>query len=317
MNTLESIQKQIDEAESIVILVHENPDGDAIGSCMAMYHALKQYGKNPDVIVPEYSRVFSFLPGIEDIKKESEIKEYDLAIALDCATIKLLNGWAAYFENAKNTVVIDHHSTNSMFGDLNYVDLNAPACSQILTPMFRSFGVEITKEIGTCIMTGIITDTGGFQYSGVTKETFESVSELLSLGVKVSDIYKKVMSTKSKASFELRKIAMNRLEFYEDDRIAFTYITHEDEEEVSAETGDYEGCVDEGRNIEGVEVSIFLHQMGDSFKVSLRSNYYVNVSDIAMIYGGGGHPKAAGCKLKGTPEQIKMKIINEAKKALK
>ena len=226
--TLDKILEEINKADSIVILTHENPDGDAIGSSLAMYNILKAYGKNPDIIIPEFSKIFNFLPGISEIKKESSVKEYDLAISLDCPTIKRLNGFANYFENAKSKVVIDHHGTNTMFGDLNYVNPDAPACAQILIVMFEYFGFEITKDIATCIITGIITDTGGFAYSGVTAETFEFAASLLKRGVNVSDVYKRVLQTTTKPCFELTRIALNRLEFLENGKISFTYITEED-----------------------------------------------------------------------------------------
>ena len=177
--TLDKILEEINKANSIVILTHENPDGDAIGSSLAMYNILKAYGKNPDVIIPEYSKIFEFLPGTKEIKKESQVQKYDLVISLDCPTIGRLNGFASYFENAKSKIVIDHHGTNTMFGDLNYVNPDAPACAQILIVMFEYFGFEISKDIATCIITGIITDTGGFAYSGVTAETFEFAASLI------------------------------------------------------------------------------------------------------------------------------------------
>ena len=199
--TLDNILEEIKKAEKIVILTHENPDGDAIGSSLAMDLAIKQLGKNPDVIIPEYSRLFEFLPGSEDIKKESDIQKYDLAISIDCTDLKRLKCGDKYFANAKSKIVIDHHGTNKMFGDFNFVNPVSPACCEILIGMFEYFGIEITKEIGSCIVTGIITDTGGFRYSGVTAETFEFTAELLRKGVNVSEIYKRVLDTKTRANF--------------------------------------------------------------------------------------------------------------------
>lgn len=315
--TLDDILEQINNANTIVILTHENPDGDAMGSSLAMYLALKAYGKNPDIIIPEHSKIFDCLPGIEEIKKESNIEHYDLAISLDCATIKMLNGFSNYFENAKSKVCIDHHGTNTMFGDYNYVNPDAPACSQILLVILEYFGIEITKEIGTCISAGIITDTGGFGHQGVTAETFEFVAWLLNKGVNISSIYRKVLKTKTKPSFELNRIASDRIEFLEDGKIAYTYITQEDEKSVNAQNGDYEGIVEVGRDIEGVEVSIFIRETAKGWKVSLRSNEYVNVSDACVVFGGGGHPKAAGCTIPGTLEQVKENILKEVVRLLK
>lgn len=311
MSTLDNILEEINKAESIVILTHENPDGDAVGTGLALYGALKQLGKNPDIIIPEYSRTFAFLPDADEIKKESDIEKYDLAISVDCATIKMLNGFANYFENAKVKISIDHHSTNTMFGDLNYVIPDAPACAQVLLVVLEFLKVEITKEIGTCIVAGIITDTGGFKYSGVNAETFEFVAFLLNKGVNVSKIYRQVLQIKTRANFELNRIASNRLEFYEDGKIAYTYITKEDEEAVKAENGDHEGIVEVGRDIEGVEVSVFIRQTDKGCKVSMRSNDYVNVSDVCLLLGGGGHIHAAGCTLQCTIEQAKEKILRQ------
>ncbi len=315
--TLDKILEEINKANSIVILTHENPDGDAIGSSLAMYNMLKAYGKNPDVIIPEFSRIFNFLPGISEIKKESDIKEYDLAISLDCPTIKRLNGFANYFENAKSKIVIDHHGSNTMFGDFNYVNTDAPACAQILIIMFEYFGIEITKDIATCIITGIITDTGGFAYSGVTAETFEFAASLLKKGVNVSDVYKRVLQTTTRPSFELTRIALNRMEFLENGKISFTYITKEDMQNIGAETGDHEGIVEIGRNVEGVEVSIFARQTEEGWRLSLRANDYINVSDVCVMFGGGGHPKAAGTSITGDIEQVKEKIISQIKRYIR
>lgn len=316
--TLDEILKEIEKAQTIVILTHESPDGDAVGSSLAMKLALENLGKAPDLILPEYSRMFEFLPGTSTIKKTSDVEKYDLAISLDCANLKRLVG-NEYFENAKKTIVIDHHGSNNMYADLNYVNPVSPACCEILIGMFEYFNIEITKEIGSCILTGIITDTGGFQYQSTTAETFEFTAELLRKGVNVSDIYKRSLQTVSKANFELQKRVMNRMELLEDGKVTFTYITKKDEEEVNAEPGDHEGLVEIGRNIEGVEVSIFIRQKDDdeeAFKVSMRSGEYVNVSDVCLMFGGGGHPRAAGALIKGDVETVKQKIMAELKKVL-
>lgn len=315
--TLDNIVEEINKANTIAILTHESPDGDAMGSSLAMYNALKDMGKNPDVIIPEYSKIFEFLPGTENIIKEPRQEEYDLVIALDCGDIKRLNGFTNVFEDAKSTISIDHHSMNPMFADINYVNPVAPACCQILVIVLEYLKVQITKDIGTCLLTGIITDTGGFKYSGVSAETFEFAAWLLTSGVNVSEIYKKVLQIKTRANYELTRIAMNRMEFLEDNKIAFTYITLEEQARFGNEEGSHEGIVEVGRDIEGVEVSIFLRENEDGYKVSLRSNEYVNVSDVCFMFGGGGHLRAAGCKIQGTPEQIKNKLVNEIKKELK
>lgn len=315
--TLDNIKEEINEAQSIVILTHDVPDGDAIGSSLATYLGLKQLGKDVDVIIPKYSKTFEFLPSVNEIKNEGRMENYDLAIALDCGDIKRLNGFSNYFEYANCKISIDHHEVNTMFADYNFVDPTAPACCQILITVLKALNIEITKDIGTCLLTGIITDTGGFQYQSVKAETFEFAGELLGKGVNVSDIYKKVLQTISKEKFELKKIAMNRIELFENGKIAFTYITKKDEETTKSE--DHEGIVEIGRTIEGVEVSVFLRETDDNnYKISLRSNNYINVSDICLLFNGGGHIRAAGGTITGISfEKAKEKIIDECKKHLK
>ena len=269
--TLDDIKNEIENANTIIIETHETPDGDAIGSSLAMYLALKSMGKDVDVVIPTYSRTFNFLPGAIEIKREGRDIKYDLGIALDCTDTKRLKGYEPCFENARTSICIDHHGSNKMFADYNYVDPVAPACAQILIVVLGKLGIDIDREIGTCILTGIITDTGGFKYDGVTTETFEFVADLLRKGVNVSDTYKRVLQVKTKANFLLTKKIIDRMEFLEDGKIAFTYITTEDIEAVNAEEGDHEGLVEFGRDVEGVEVSIFLREQADNtYKASLR-----------------------------------------------
>ena len=316
--TLDIILEEIKKANTIVILTHESPDGDAIGSSLAMEKALRDMGKEPDVIIKEYPRIFNFLPNANKVKEETDVEKYHLAISLDCADLKRLVGKES-FEEAKKTIVIDHHGSNTMYGDINFVNPVAPACCEILIGMFTYFNIDINIELGSCILTGIITDTGGFKYQGVTAETFEFTAELLRKGVNVSEIYQKALETKTKANFELMQKTINRIEFLENGKVTFTYITNQDEKEVNAEPGDHEGLVEVGRDVEGVEVSVFIRQKDneDKYKVSMRSSNYVNVSDICYIFGGGGHPKAAGCLIQGNIEQVKEKIMKEIKKVLK
>lgn len=283
-----------------------------------MYHAVRQLGKDADIVIPSIPKTFKFLPGAEEIKEEGR-KDfiYDLGISLDCTDIKRLKGFEEYYENAKVKISIDHHGTNTMYADYNFVEPTSPACAQVLLLVLDNLGVKIDKNIGTCALTGIITDTGGFRYEGVTEDTFEITAQLLRLGVNASEICKKTLQAKTKANFELCKTVMNRMEFFEEGKIAFTYITKEDEEKYKVEPGDHEGIVEIGRDIEDVEVSIFLREIEDGFKVSLRSSEYVNVSEVSAIFSGGGHIRAAGCTIHFPLEQTKEKIIDRVKNFLK
>lgn len=312
---LDNIINSITIAQRILILTHESPDGDAVGSSLGMYIALKNLKKEVDVVVDEYSKVFDFLPYIDEIKKESSGK-YDLVIALDCASKSRLYDPKNEIDKCKMTISIDHHASNTYFADYNYVEGNSPAASQTVIKILKRLGTTLTKEIAECLIAGIITDTGGFRYETVNEETFGFAAKILELGVNISDIYIRVFQTKSKPQFILSQIATSRLELLYKDKIALTYITLADEKKCKALKGDHEGIVNVGQSIEGVEVSAFLRQCDKGFKVSLRSNNEVDVSLIASAFGGGGHSNAAGCLLEENLEDAKKKIIKEIKKAL-
>lgn len=316
--TLDDILKEINNAETILVLSHENPDGDAIGSSIGLCLALKNMGKKAEILMNECPSNFCFLPGIENIKKQASFEKYDMAIVVDCPDInRVCKEFIPYFEKAKITAEFDHHTKNSMFADYNIVNHVSPACAQILVSSFQYLNIEITKDIATNLLTGIITDTGGFKNSGITEETFEFAGWALTKGVNVSTVYREAMLITSRTKFECQKIAMQRLEFFEDGKIAFTYMTNEDDEKIGVEAGDHDGIIEIGRNINGVEVSIFLYQKKDgSFKGSLRSNDYVDVADVCMMFGGGGHVKAAGCTIEMKLEDAKKSILSEVRKRI-
>ena len=316
--TLDDILIELKNAKTIVVLTHESPDGDAISSSLSVYHALQQYGKNVDVVIPEHAKDFDFLPGADKILNTGKEEAYDLAISVDCTDLKRLAGGKEFFETAKKTIEIDHHSVNAMFADYNYVDPVSPSCCQVLIAMFEYYGVEITKEIANCILTGMITDTGGFQWGGVTPETFEFAAELIRKGAKIKEICRKALRNKTKAHCKLERLVYDRLEFYEDDKIAISYITIEDNQNTGAKLGDEEGLTEMLRDIEGVEVAVLLKEKEgkNGYKASLRSHETINVSEICLLLGGGGHPGAAGCFIPGTLEQAKTKILDAIKHAI-
>lgn len=310
--TLDDILEEVKKAQTIVVLTHESPDGDAISSSLSVMHVISQLDKDVDVIIPEYSKDFNFLPGSEKILEQGKQESYDLAISVDCTDLKRLVGSKEYFDTAKVTIEIDHHSVNAMFADYNYVDPVAPSCCQVLIAMFEYYGVEITKELATCILTGIVTDTGGFQWGGVSPETFEFAAELLRKGAKLKEICRIALRKKSKAHCELEKLIYSRMEYFEEGKIALSYLTLEDYNNLNTEMGDDEGLVEMLRDIDGVEVAVLLKEKegANGFKASLRSHETVNVSDVALLLGGGGHRGAAGCFISGTVEHAKSKIID-------
>lgn len=315
-NELNNIIDIIQSVNNIGIFTHVSPDGDAVGSSLGLYLGLKQLGKDVDVIVGDYSKCFEFLPGIENIKKSGKGR-YDLAIVVDCASLGRVFNPESSFINSDVTIAIDHHISNTYFANYNYVEKTSPAVCKTLVKILKQLGVRIDKEIGTCLMAGIITDSGGFRYSSVDSETFMFAASMLDIGINISDIYYRTFDEKTRAQLDLSTMAVNRLRFYCDNKIALTYITLDDMNKAKALIGDHEGIVNVGRNVLGVEVSIFLREdIDNTYKVSLRSNKYVDVCEIATVFNGGGHIRGAGCTMNCSLDEAIEKLVKEVIKKL-
>lgn len=308
------INDLINNSNSILLLTHVDPDGDAVGSVLAFYHYLSSINKDVDMIVLDIPKIFNFLPSVDRIVDTTD-REYDLGIVLDCATRDRIGQNEDVFSKCKNTIVIDHHISNTNYGDLNYIQGEVSSCCQVIYYLFKDWNVNFSKEICESIIAGVLTDSNGFGINSVDSNTFKLASEIKELGIDIYDIYNKVLCKKTMSQYNLMKIGMDRLEFLENGKIAFTYILESDFDKVGAVLGEHEGIVDIGRNIDGVEVSIFIRE-NDGWTISLRSTGIVDVSKIALNIGGGGHKMASGSKLQGTFDEVKSRIIDEIKKVM-
>ncbi len=303
------IWTMIDQSHNILIMTHQRPDGDAIGSSLGLYEVLKNMNKNVEVIMQEVPPVFNFLENCSQIK-ETTNSSFDLAIILDCATKERIGAKEDYLRNIKNTICIDHHMSNTLYGDINLIEANTSSCSQIIYYFLKNHHVEISKNIGEPLLLGVITDTNGFANNNVDTNSLKLASELLAQGINFYETYNKVLRMKTKSQFALHKIATERLELFHNDKIAFTYITKEDIMNNNAKLGEHEGIVEIGRSIEGVEVSVFIRE-AEKYHISLRSNGRIDVNEVASILGGGGHKMAAGAVSDKTFKETKELIINE------
>ena len=308
------IKNLIDNSNSILLLTHEGPDGDAIGSVLAFYHYLTSINKSVDMVILDIPKVFNFLTSIDKVVDTTD-KEYDLGIVLDCATENRIGQKENLLSRCKKTVCIDHHVSNTNYCDINLVEGNTSSCCQVIYYLFKEWNIAISTEIGQSLINGVLTDTDGFGINTVDSNTFQMASDILSLGVNVHNIYSRVLWKKSMPQYELMQIAMNRLEFLCNGKVAYTYILKEDFEKVGASLGEHEGIVDIGKNIDGVEVSIFVREE-DGWTISLRSTGNVDVSKIAKQVNGGGHIMAAGGKTTCSLEETKTILINEVEKVI-
>lgn len=299
----------INDSESILLLTHEKPDGDATGSVMAIYQMLISINKTVDIVMPDIPNAYKYLDSIDKIVDKSD-KNYDLAIVVDCANKERIGQTNNEFDRCKKSISIDHHISNTGFCDINYVEGDTAACCQVIYYLFKNNDIKITNEIGEALFTGLLTDTTGFRNNNVDKNSFLMAADLMDLDINLYKLYYDILSKKTMAQYLLMKMVVDRIELYHDGKIAFSYISHEDMENVGAKPGDYEGLVDLGRNIDGVEVSIFMRE-DDGYRISFRSNGKINVNEIASKFGGGGHKMAAGLRVNTDFKETKDKLIEE------
>ena len=308
------IYELIEKSNSILLLTHKDPDGDAIGSVLAFYHFLTSINKSVDMILSNIPKTFDFLPSINKAVDNTD-KNYDLGIVLDCASKERILQNDNLLNKCKQIVVIDHHISNSKYGNINLVEGNVSSCCQVVYYLLKEWNETISMEIGESIISGVLTDTNGFSNNNVDSDTYRLAAELIDLGIDVHTIYNKVILIRSMPQYQLMKIALDRLEFFCDGKIAYTYILNDDYEKVEASIGDHEGIVNIGRNIDGVEVSVCIRE-NNGWSISLRSTGNVDVCKIALALGGAGHFMAAGAKVAGNLEDVRNKVIEEIKKVI-
>ena len=310
MNSIIDILKNKD---NFLVLTHVNPDGDAIGSSLGMYLLLKTMGKNVDIVVKDAPIKFSYLDGYKDIKLDSN-KKYDYAMIVDTATKDRINSYEL-LDQVKEIVVIDHHISNTKYGDINLIK-DYPSCSQIIYEIVLELGIEIDESIALALANGIITDTGGLSHGDVLTSTYKAIFELSKI-IKIPYIFKNTICKVSKSEFELKKITINNLKFYKDNKIAVSFVTADDIKSVNGTEYDAATLVNIGREIEGVYVSIFAKVFDTGVRISIRSNN-VDVNLIASKFGGGGHVFASGITLNNNDDYKNLitELIKETERAI-
>lgn len=314
---MEQLLELVRQAGSIAVMTHTSADGDALGSSFAMALALQHMGKRVSVFLEEaVPKMLDFLPGQTLIGTNSEEK-FDLAMCLDTSDMKRLGKRAQLYVNATRRITIDHHTTNNMEADGLWIDQKAAAVGEMVYLLIKELQVPISRDMAICLYTAIITDTGGFRYSNTRPESHLITAELLKEDIPFADIAKKVFEVVSPSKMSLMKKTLQNLTLYHNGKTAFSWIGHDDIQPVNAQTDDFEGLVNVGRNLEGVEVSLFLREEAPGhYKGNLRANEYVDVARIASLFSGGGHKRAAGFSIEGSLEDIRDRLLAEIEKVI-
>lgn len=308
----------LEGVQTVAIAGHVRPDGDCVGSCLATYNYIKD--NYPKIEVALYLQpipnIFKFLSRADEIMHScEEDKTYDLFIAQDCGDLKRLGDAAKYFETAKKTICVDHHVSNDNFADENYIFPYASSASELV---FGLIGEKsITKKIAECIYVGMVHDTGVFQYSCTSAKTMEIAGKLMEMGIDFSKIVDETFYTKTFEQNQILGKALLNSRLLLDGKMIASVITMEEMKQYHVLPKHLDGIVNQLRVTKGVEAAVFLYENEDgSYKVSTRSNGLVNVAELAVKFGGGGHERAAGFSMEGTPEDLIEKVAFEIEKQL-
>lgn len=299
------------EAQNIIITAHIHPDGDSLGSMLALYQYLLSRGKVVQMVIDdEVPQLYKFLPYCERILQPSElISTADILVVLDASDVERIGKVNSICRVP--ILNIDHHKSNTKFADYWYIDTNAAATGEIILDILNMEDAVISSEIATCLYTAIATDCGFFRYANTTVHTHRSAAQLIDCGVKPHLIAEK-METKPLETLMRTIDVLKTLELFCDGKIAVISVDYSEADN----TDNTEGLINYPRNIEGVEIAImFKFIEPEVARISLRSRT-VDVSDLALSFGGGGHIRAAGCTVKGSKDDIREKIIGAAAKLI-
>lgn len=288
----------IKSSRNISILAHESEDADAVGSCYAMRLALSDMGKRAVCYFSAKTEAhLKFMGRFYELLNEDEVPKTDLCICLDCGDIGRIGKRAAVFERAKHTVNIDHHKTNTMFAEANYVDGDAPATGEILYELFEKMGITVTSDMAKNLYTAISADTGSFKYSSVRPRTMNIAAELLKKNINHAEIARYLYDTEPINIMKFKGCLMNNVEQYCGGKLAMVTVEQKLLDEFGIEEKDSGDVVNIARKAEGCEIAVSVREAPEKIKLSFRSNGKYDVSEIALKFGGGGHAMAAGAAL--------------------
>jgi phosphoesterase RecJ-like protein len=313
----EQIGQALREHQTFAVLGHVRPDGDALGSQLALGLSLKQLGKDDRIWNEEgMLEKYSFLPNANLLTKPpAQPEDVDVAIALDTAIQNRLGTTLPAVRSAQVWINIDHHPSNPGYGDLVYVDPNSPATGQILFELIKCEKLPINAAIAENLYVAISTDTGSFQYSNTTARTFEIAAELVRIGIDVGRVSQLIYENYPRRRVELLRDLLGTMRFDANDRVASFSLSLATAKKLGVLPEDNEGLIDHLRAIHGVIVAVFFEELADGkVRVSMRSkSEKVNVCAICEKFGGGGHVLAAGARVRGSLAEVEKKILEEVR----
>lgn len=305
----------LNKFNAIAILPHTMPDGDTIGSSVALFLGLKQLGHKAYIIIddqiPDEIKCISdgHITSVDEAKNTG--LTFDLCISVDMSDNERLRE-RQFFADTAELWNIDHHQTNTYFGDLTLVDTTASATGEIIFGLLHAWGVTLTSEIAEALYVAIVTDTGSFKYQNTTATTHRIVADLLEVGIDTEKISRSLYHNEPQSKIQLHAVCMQDLAFYQNGKVAVAVVSQALLKAHSANMLETDGLVEKIRDIRGVEMVVLLKEINDSeIKISMRSIGAVDVSSVAQSFGGGGHKNAAGFSVKGSLQLAIDTVVNE------
>lgn len=303
---MEKLAYYLKDINTVAIAGHMRPDGDCTGSCLSVYNYIRDNFENidADLYLEPIADVFKFIKNTDKIDSSFKSdKKYDLFIALDSGDKERLGEAAKYFDTAKKTICIDHHISNKGYADINYVVPQASSTCELVYNLLDD--ERITKETAEALYTGIVHDTGCFQYSSTSKETMLIAGSLMDKGIDFSRIVEDTFYKKTYVQNQILGRALLESILLLSGKVIVSVLRKSDMDFYGVDAKDLDGIVSQLRVTKGVECAIFMYETGNhEYKVSMRSTQNVDVSSIALYFGGGGHKKAAGCSMAGTMHDV-------------
>ena len=302
---------------SVAVSGHIRPDGDCIGSCLGVYNYIKNNypSVDVDVYLQSFSDKFNFIRYSDEVKHEKTDKIYDLFIMLDSSSLDRLGEFTDIFNNAKETICIDHHISNEKYAMENIVFPKASSTCEVLYGLMDEDRID--NHIAEALYMGIVHDSGAFKYSNTSAETMNIAGKLMKKGIPFTSIIDNTFYTKTYVQNQILGRALLESVLFFDEKCIFSVVTQKEMDFYNISYKDLDGIVEQLRITKGVECAIFMYETGEmEFKVSMRSNEIVDVSAIAIYFGGGGHIRAAGFNMKGTLYDVINNISEQLAKQL-
>jgi len=313
---IQEIAEWLESRNRLLITGHQRPDGDCLGSILALGMALSAAGKTCRLAVSDpVPHIYHFLPGMETLGTISRIDtEFDGVITLECGSASRTGIKGIESLSSLN---IDHHASTEPWADLNWINPEFAAVGEMILLLLDEMGLEISADIAGNLFAAVMTDTGSFQYSNTTAGTFMAASRLVSRGADPAEISRAVYMNQKVSRLKLLARVLETMEIDSSGRIASIRMTLEDLEATGAEGDDTEGFVNYPLSVQGIEASVFLRQAGEHlYRISLRSKQKIDVSQVAVRFGGGGHARASGFSLESQSLQEARELVLSELRAL-